>query len=225
MSLEIEGDLEAASAYYAQPRPDLVALVRGTGLRVLEVGCASGAVGAELKRQGKAAVVHGVESHGAVASLAEARLDRVWRADVETLDPAELEPPYHALVAGDVLEHLRDPWSFLRRISQVLAAGAEIVVSVPNIRYLPVVADLVVRGRFDYRCQGVLDRTHLRFFTRRSVHHLLSGSGFVDVQISQTELSRPWMRRTARMLGDLGVRQFVARARLPGEGASDEPPP
>lgn len=224
MSLELEHRVEAQAAYFGQPRRELVGLLQGTGLRVLELGCASGALGVELKRQGKAAVVHGVERYPAVATVAGGRLDRVWTADLETLDPADLDAPYDALVAGDVLEHLRDPWSVLGRISQVLSPGAEIAVSVPNVRYLPVVADLILRGRFDYCCEGVLDRTHLRFFTRRSIVQLLRGAGFGDVEISTAKLSRRWMQTTAALLGDLGVRQFLAHARLPGgEGVGHEP--
>lgn len=205
---------DAGAAYFHQARPELVRLVEGSGLRVLEVGCAAGLLGAELKRQGKAAVVHGVERDPTVAIQAGRRLDRVWASDVESVDVAELDPPYDALVAADVLEHLRDPWSVLERLTQALVPGAEIVVSIPNVRFLPVVADLVVRGRFDYRSEGVLDRTHLRFFTRRSVNHLLRGAGFTHIEIGSTRLSGPWMQATAAFLGDIAVRQFLAHARL-----------
>lgn len=208
-------------AYDRQDRRELLGLLSGRDLRVLELGCASGAAGAELKARGTAKVVHGVELRPDVAAEAERRIDRVWRADLETLEPGDLDPPYDAVVAADVLEHLRDPWSVLRRLSTALVGGAQLVASIPNVRYLPVVADLAVRGRFDYRPEGVLDRTHLRFFTRRSVHDLLGHAGFVDVVIDGRPLSRRWKRMLAGPLGDLGVRQFLIHARLgpsAGEG-------
>lgn len=212
MSAALATDLDPE--YYHQPRLELLRLVRGRGLRVLELGCASGVLGAELKDTGRAAVVHGVEMHPEVAAGARGRIDRVWTADVESLDPGQLDPPYDVLIAADVLEHVRDPWSLLRAMTPVLAEHGQLVTSIPNVRYLPVVADLLVRGRFDYRNEGVLDRTHLRFFTRRSVHQLLIEGGFVDVEVEGRPLSRPWKRLVASPLGDLGVRQFLVRGRL-----------
>ena len=204
--------------YYAQPRRELARLVEGRGLRVLELGCASGRLGAELKAAGTATVVHGIEVHPEVAEEARGRIDRVWTADLEALDPAQLDGPYDVLIAADVLEHVRDPWSLLARLARVLGERGQVVASIPNVRYLPVLADLVVRGRFEYRNHGVLDRTHLRFFTRSSVVELLAGAGFVDVEVEGKLLSRRWKRLAAAPLGDLGVRQFLARARL-GAGA------
>lgn len=200
--------------YFHQPRLELLSLVRGRGLRVLELGCASGVLGAELKHRGKAATVHGIEMHSEVAAGARGRIDRVWTADVESFDPSELDLPYDVLIAADVLEHVRDPWSLLQNMTKVLAEHGQLVASIPNVRYLPVVGDLLVRGRFEYRSEGVLDRTHLRFFTRQSIHQLLAGAGFVDIEVEGRPLSRPWKRLVASPLGDLGVRQFLVRGRL-----------
>ena len=216
MSAALVTDLDPE--YYHQPRLELLRLVRGRSLRVLELGCASGLLGAELKDTGQAAMVHGVEMHPEVAAAASRRIDRVWTADVESLDPGQLDPPYDVLIAADVLEHVRDPWSLLGTMTPVLAEHGQLVASIPNVRYLPVVADLLVRGRFDYHDEGVLDRTHLRFFTRRSVHQLLIGAGFVDVEVEGRPLSRPWKRLVASPLGDFGVRQFLVRGRL-GDGS------
>ncbi len=214
MTLALDGAPGRDRAYDRQDRREVVRLLSGRSLRVLDLGCASGTAGAELKARGTASVVHGVEVRPDLAAEAERRIDRVWRADLETLEAGDLDPPYDALVAADVLEHLRDPWSVLRRLSAALAGGAQLVASIPNVRYLPVVADLALRGRFEYRPEGVLDRTHLRFFTRRSIHQLLGDAGFVGVDLDGRPLSRRWKRLLAEPLGDLGVRQFLIRARL-----------
>ena len=147
--------------------------------RVLEVGCAAGRSGAELKRRHPGCEVIGVERDPAAAEAAAARLDRVIAGDVEALDleaagvaPGSLD----AILYGDVLEHLVDPWRVLRAHVRFLAEGGRAIVSLPNVRYCEVLLDLL-RGRWRYADCGVLDRGHLRFFTRREGERLLADAG------------------------------------------------
>jgi 2-polyprenyl-3-methyl-5-hydroxy-6-metoxy-1,4-benzoquinol methylase len=163
--------------YYGRARDDLLALVPPlpAGSRVLEIGCGEGQLGSRLRARGLE--VHGVEVVPSAAAAAARVLDRAICADVErtVLD----YPPAHfrLLLCGDVLEHLVDPWGVLARLQRLCAPGAVLVCSVPNAQYFPVSLGLL-RGRFDYRDSGVLDRTHLRFFTRRSARALVERAGF-----------------------------------------------
>jgi GT2 family glycosyltransferase/2-polyprenyl-3-methyl-5-hydroxy-6-metoxy-1,4-benzoquinol methylase/tetratricopeptide (TPR) repeat protein len=162
--------------YFDFERPELVALVPESARDVLDIGCGAGRLGAALKaRQG--ARVTGVECDPAAAQAARARLDRVVEGDVEALEPDWGPGAFDAAVCGDVLEHLRDPAALLRKVHTWLRPGGALVVSVPNVRHHSVVRGLLA-GHWTYQAAGLLDRTHLRFFTRRELEKLLFRAGF-----------------------------------------------
>jgi O-antigen biosynthesis protein len=169
------GDLRQAS-YFEFERPEVLALVPASARRVLDVGCGAGRFGAALKaRQG--ATVVGIELDGEAAGEARRRLDEVLVGDVERLEPGFAPGSFDAVVCADVLEHLRSPQRLLRRVRGWLAPGGLLVASVPNVRHHSVVRSLL-DGNWTYEPAGLLDRTHLRFFTRRALARLLEQSGF-----------------------------------------------
>lgn len=198
--------------YFRYPRADVVELVPRDRARVLDVGCAAGLVGEALKRRQPCEVV-GIERHAVAAAEARRRLDDVIDLDLEdaSIDwPARLgSQRFDCVIYADILEHLRDPWAVLAAQRALLAPGGVVVVSVPNVRHYRVVLGLV-RGRFDYQDEGVLDRTHLRFFTRASLVELLAGAGY-----RVSELRREvHASRAARWVGGLCSpvsRDFLAR--------------
>jgi SAM-dependent methyltransferase len=149
------------------------------GARTLDVGCATGYLGAELAARGCA--VAGVERDPAAAAAARASgaFERVVAGDVEA-DACREElralAPFDALVCGDVLEHLRDPWDALAFLATLLAPRGRAAVSVPNVAHWTGRRALL-RGRFPYAEHGLFDRTHLRFFTRTSARALVAGAG------------------------------------------------
>jgi len=159
---------------YENPREELQRHVPPDARRVLDLGCASGALGAALKAHG--AHVVGVERDPAYAARARERLDQVVEADLETLDPAPLGR-FDVLVAGDVLEHLQDPWTVLRRFAEIVEPDGTVVVSLPNVRHWETVFAIAVQGRFPRRNEGVFDRTHLRWFTLHDAWGLLEQAG------------------------------------------------
>jgi 2-polyprenyl-3-methyl-5-hydroxy-6-metoxy-1,4-benzoquinol methylase len=167
-----------SGAYFRQPRDEVAALVEGTGLSVLELGCGEGMLGAGLKARGVAARVVGVEIDERSAAAARGRLDEVHVADLESFSFPYPGGTFDAIIAADVLEHVRDPWGLLGRLRPLLKPGGRVVASVPNVKYLPVLARLVLRDDFAYRDWGVLDRTHLRFFTARTARTMLERAGF-----------------------------------------------
>jgi 2-polyprenyl-3-methyl-5-hydroxy-6-metoxy-1,4-benzoquinol methylase len=151
------------------------------GARVLDVGCATGYLAAELARRGS--TVDGVEVDPVAAEQARAHCRAVVVGDLEA-------PATHAavermladaarpdvVVCADVLEHLRDPWSVLAWLGTLVAPGGHVVISVPNIAHWTARRALL-RGRFDYAEHGLFDRTHLRFFTRASAAELARRAG------------------------------------------------
>jgi 2-polyprenyl-3-methyl-5-hydroxy-6-metoxy-1,4-benzoquinol methylase len=117
-------------------------------------------------------------------------------------------------VVADVLEHLRDPWGALTDLVAVLRPGGWVVASVPNVRVFTVLLPLVRKGRFEYKEAGVLDRTHLRFFTRSSAIALVEGSGLAveSIERSVATWRRGWRSWVERHIGDFGNEQFLIRA-------------
>ena len=149
------------------------------GARTLDVGCATGYLAAELAARGSAVVGVEADANAAAKAARSGHLQRVVAGDVEGEEcRMELQAlaPFDALVCGDVLEHLRDPWDALAFLGTLLRPGATAAISVPNIAHWTGRRALV-RGRFPYAAHGLFDRTHLRFFTRSSARELVAGAG------------------------------------------------
>jgi 2-polyprenyl-3-methyl-5-hydroxy-6-metoxy-1,4-benzoquinol methylase len=156
--------------------------IDGAPGRVLELGCAAGVFGKALKDRHPGTHVTGIDAGRAAAALAASRLDRVICARMEDVDFAReglRAGEFDLVVAGDILEHLVDPWGMLGRLRGLLAPGGRLVASIPNVRNFQVVAALALEGRFQYVERGLLDVTHLRFFTFDEILVMLDDAGFV----------------------------------------------
>jgi 2-polyprenyl-3-methyl-5-hydroxy-6-metoxy-1,4-benzoquinol methylase len=162
----------ARAAAYERARPEILAHVPRTARRVLDLGCATGATGAALKQR-QPAHVTGVELEAAYAAEARTRLDAVIAGDVETAEP---QGRFDALIAADILEHLKDPWSALRRYARQLQPHGTAVVSLPNVGHWSTYANLA-RGTWPRKPEGIFDATHLRWFTLRDARELLRQAG------------------------------------------------
>ncbi len=153
---------------------------------VLDVGCAEGA-NADALRAAGASRLTGIEVDERFAAVARSRYDDVATASAEDVLPW---PPgsFDTVLSYDVLEHLRDPWSVLTRLRELLRPGGRVHVALPNARHTSVWLPLVLRGRFAYAPAGLLDVTHLRFFARRDAEDLVRGAGF---EVTGVEHQRP----------------------------------
>jgi 2-polyprenyl-3-methyl-5-hydroxy-6-metoxy-1,4-benzoquinol methylase len=143
-------------------------------LSMLEVGCSSGYLGASLVARGHRVV--GVEPDPASAAAAARVLSEVWQGGLDDYLDAHPDARFDVLIFGDVLEHMIEPAQALRRALAHLAPGGHVVVSLPNVAHGSVRA-MLLEGRFDYEDRGILDRTHLRFFTREGIARLLADAG------------------------------------------------
>jgi 2-polyprenyl-3-methyl-5-hydroxy-6-metoxy-1,4-benzoquinol methylase len=162
-----------AYAFKADPHSShaliLAWLGDGHGRRVLDVGAADGLLARRLSARGWR--VTGIERDPALAAAAEPHVERLVRADLDATDTI-VDGPFDTIVYGDVLEHVADPLAVLRRLDRTLAPDGVIVLSIPNVAHLWMRLSLL-GGRFQYRDRGLLDRSHLRFFTERSLRDLL----------------------------------------------------
>lgn len=195
----------------------------GNGKRVLDVGCSEGYLGEALKAFGFE--VWGVEPSATAAATARNKLDKVFTGGLEDFlassPPAEVQFDY--LVFGDVLEHLPDPAAILKRCREYLAPGGAVAASIPNIAHLATRL-MLLQGQWNYADFGLMDHTHLRFFTRSSTVDLFTQTGFriesldrVEIPVEQCGIGvapelLTWGKETIKD-ADAGTFQFVVFAR------------
>lgn len=185
--------------YFERARHDVAALVPTDCKRILEIGAGFGALGQILSQRG-GVLLDAVEINPTAAPYLEGIYRRFWIGDIETVLLNDALLDYDCIVFPDVLEHLVDPWTQLSKLCKRLRPGGYIVASIPNVRNLALLYRLVVQGRWEYEDSGVLDRTHLRFFTRHSVTDMLHGAGLT---IERWSMNRD---------GFTGIRKAVATA-------------
>lgn len=168
-------------SYYSQQRKEVDQLITTRpGQWVLDVGCGEGGLGQILKQKGCRVV--GIEVEPRAAVEAEKHYDRVFVGDMDTLDLPFAGESFDHIVCADVLEHLRNPWEVLDRLCPLLKPQGRLVASIPNIRNTETVAELL-RGNFTYTGWGIMDETHLRFFTRQSIEKMFTDAGYTVMDI------------------------------------------
>ena len=179
-----ELDYASKSAdYFTEARPEMLCFVPTNCRRLLDVGCGTGGFGASLKKQNRQIEVWGVEPFASAAAKAADKLDRVITGPFgpETDLPAGA---FDCIVFNDVLEHMVEPEQALRYAKLLLSAGGTILASIPNVRHFPLLWQLGIRGSWEYGDCGLLDRTHLRFFTKSSILRMFQNEGYEVRSIS-----------------------------------------
>lgn len=185
--------------YYSADRTSLIDFLAAhrplTG-RVLDVGCGEGVLGAELLARGLTEAV-GIEPMPEVAERARERLSQVAVGTFQSVDRTALGT-FDLVVFADTLEHMLDPWAALADARDLLNPGGALLISMPNVSHWSVLWPAWKSGRWDYTDEGLLDRTHLRFFTPVSLAEALEAAGFSVLSRLGTEMQLPQGRRWAR---------------------------
>ena len=140
---------------------------------------ASGMLGAGLLNNGIVGACDGIELNAGAAQLARSRLRKVWNGSIESLADEIPWQQYDLVILADVLEHLVDPWAALRLLRERTVSGCRLMLSVPNVRHYKVSLPLLFRGEFRYADEGIMDRTHLHFFTRGSLEETVRECGWI----------------------------------------------
>lgn len=165
--------------YYQYEREDMLKFVPTGTKSVLDIGCSSGGFGRLIKNN-FGCEVWGVEPDAAAIQAADV-LDRVFHQPFDSsIDFGGKK--FDLIVFNDVLEHLIDPWQTLSHAKSLLSQGGRILASIPNVQCYTVVKKLVFNGTFQYESSGILDKTHLRFFTKKSIRDLFEQCG-LDVEL------------------------------------------
>src|SRR4051812_35270043 len=214
-----------------------IARLIAPGATVLDLGAATGKLGAYL-RGSKGCTCDGVELDPKAAAMARPGYRTLLELDLESTNLADhfAAATYDAIVCADVLEHLRDPARVLDQLAPLLAPEGRVLLSIPNVGYAGVVAGLL-HGQFAYRPTGLLDETHLRFFTRSSLLELLGRHGFHAVAVTPLHLPiqlsefgdsgagalPPGILRALLAHPDALTYQFIVEA-APGAGIAPSPP-
>jgi 2-polyprenyl-3-methyl-5-hydroxy-6-metoxy-1,4-benzoquinol methylase len=182
------------------------------GDRVLECGVSSGYFASLLVRAGLR--VDGHELDPEAGERARKVCERVYVGDLNTFDPVELDGSYDVLLFGDTLEHLPDPAAVLRRLRTHLDDSGALILSIPNVANWAIRLGLLA-GRFDYTDRGIMDRTHLRFYTQRTLTLMLEDAGF---RIERMIVTAPVPFVKSEKVGRLATRVANLRPTLFGHG-------
>jgi len=164
----------------------LIAVLKRPPVRLLELGCSAGRLGQACRERFPGVHITGIEMDPVASEIARTRLDKVIEMRLEDIDfAAEGIAPgsIDTFIAGDVLEHLYDPWRALTRVRPLLAPDGQIAVSIPNIRNLAVHALLHNEGTWRYEGHGLLDITHIRFFALRDILQMIHETGYEMLDI------------------------------------------
>jgi 2-polyprenyl-3-methyl-5-hydroxy-6-metoxy-1,4-benzoquinol methylase len=203
-------------SYFEYTRTEILPLLPETASRVLEVGCGTGTTLIWLKGLRNCSWIGGVELAPEAVKEAVRRLDTVFAGNIEQMElpiePASLD----LILCLDVLEHLIDPWTIVKRLQRLLRPGGALIASIPNIRYRKVLFPLLLQGKWDYVDEGVLDRTHLRFFVRSSAIQLIESSGLkvdmvVTTGLGKSRKSRMFNTMLPSFIKSLFERQYMIR--------------
>jgi 2-polyprenyl-3-methyl-5-hydroxy-6-metoxy-1,4-benzoquinol methylase len=166
--------------YDDTPRMDVVDLIAHPPTNVLEIGCAAGATGLFVKKRFPGCRYTGIELDPGFCATAATRLDRCIQCNLDeagALGRALDGNPFDLVICADVLEHLYDPWRILHELLGLMSPGGTLIASLPNLQHISVLQE-IVDGRFRYQPHGLLDATHIRFFTRKEIFELFRGTGW-----------------------------------------------
>ncbi|MGH1427285.1 MAG: class I SAM-dependent methyltransferase [Arenicella sp.] len=189
---------EALKKYYLFCNERLLQNIPEGLERVLEFGCSGGMLGHRYKQENTKTVWHGVDVFEPALAHAKTMLDQAWKMNANQLRPNQTmkQAPYDALIYGDVIEHLTQPEESLPTHLALLKKGGYIIACIPNVQHWSIMQQ-VLGGEWEYKDEGIMDKTHLRFFTRKSFITLLEG---LDLEVSgmqriSYENTRGWMKR------------------------------
>lgn len=168
--------------YHDLLRPEILERVPLTASKILDLGCGTGTLGRELKKRQKCSV-YGIELNKEACEVARAVLDKVWQDNINRFDPTLVEDKYDCIIFADILEHLIDPWKALKSFTSVLEDNGVIVASIPNVSH-PWITSQLQKGLFRYELAGLLDITHLRFFTKTTICQMFYSAGLKVVDLT-----------------------------------------
>lgn len=205
---------EKDEGYFKGVRMDIINLIPEGKNRVLEVGCGFGLTLLKLKELNKAKEIVGVD----IVNLEVNHLDNYIVGNIEEITLPYPEEYFDVVICADVLEHLVDPWTTIKKLKKHLKKDGLFIASIPNIRNYKVLFDIVLRGDFKYVDAGILDKTHLRFFCKKNIIEMFDQANMKMIEI-KTNLDfgaslkiRFFNALTLKIFEEFFVTQYIIKA-------------
>lgn len=196
--------------YYCYERRNVASFISedpNTPINVLEIGCGMGATLGYIKNTHPSANVYGIELTDSVVRLAQNYIPNIICGNIEKIDLPYAEHSFDYIIFADVLEHLIDPDAVLCKVNKYLKPSGHVLASIPNLMHYSVILDLL-KGNFTYQGSGILDRTHMRFYTLNEIHRMFNACGYSITEMDASLFETP--------LSDNDARLFEALIQLPG---------
>lgn len=165
--------------------------------------------GRALREKGFEEIV-GIDVNGEVAQKGRPYYNKLIVGNVEKINLPFEKDYFDCILYGDVLEHLVDPYRVLKEHWVFLRNGGTIICSIPNVRHYRIIKELVFKGKWEYKEDGIMDRTHLRFFTLDSIRRMIEEAGFEIKSLIKHASGANWLKLFNRLLGDQ-LAEFLAR--------------
>jgi 2-polyprenyl-3-methyl-5-hydroxy-6-metoxy-1,4-benzoquinol methylase len=209
---------QSEQVYFGYMRPEMVQFLPKEYFKILEIGCCEGSF-----RQlcSKPCEYWGIEPFENAAEIAKTKLNKVLVGFYNEVEDKIPDSYFDLVIANDVIEHIEQPWDFLQSLKKKMTRNASLVISIPNVRYYDNLRELLRRKDWEYKDCGILDITHLRFFTEKSIIRLLNENGFEiekmqginPVKVRKRDLLKYWLAKF--IFGrDIKFLQFGVRAKI-----------
>lgn len=214
----LENIYDKKEDYYGGVRTEMLRYFPDQGRTMLDVGCGEGLFGKTAKEK-FGAEVWGIDINERSVELAKTNLDKAFCDDVSLMMDTLPEDYFDVIYFNDVLEHMVDPYSLLETIRRKLSKNGTVVASIPNIRYHRVLTQLLIKKDFKYESSGVMDETHMRFFTQKSISRMFSNAGYDLLSIEPINKSKSIRPTFYKLLSlglignDISFPQFAVAAR------------
>lgn len=198
---------------YISDRSDIEGLIQPNVKSVLDVGCSTGKLGKSINRKYGAQIV-GIELSQEMANIARTHLDNVFvgHATQVLLSSKLSEYRFDTIIFADILEHLVEPWETLNAATQYLEDDGCVIVSIPNIRFIDTIINLIIKGYWPYRERGIHDKTHLRFFTFKTISSMFHNAGLriIKVKRNYRVIDKPHrINRVAKYIAIPIIKEFI----------------
>lgn len=217
----LDGLYDKERKYYTVDRPEMLPFFPASGKTMLDIGCGEGTFGKTVM-DSRQAEVWGIDFDQQSIDVAEGVLSKVFCGDIFQLLDDVPDNYFDAIYFNDVLEHLVDPYTLLGLVRPKLSADGVVVASIPNLRYFRVLAQILFKKDFKYEKKGVMDETHMRFFTLKSIERMFSEAGYKVEQIQPMNRSSSFKPKLAQLLTlglagtDIAYTQIAVVARSAG---------